>query len=173
KRYFGFVVDGIKVVGAAFAWLYRKGVKPQVEAISAVVSYIYNKGLKPAFSKMKTAVGLVADAFESARKSIKASWKQVSEHVKGPVNFVIDFVYTKGIKKLFDGVSKYVGMEPLPKAPKLLEAGGTVGNGWSIAKPMKTNRPTAIVGEGNPRYPEYVIPTDPKYRARAMSLHQA
>ncbi|MDX3179235.1 M23 family metallopeptidase, partial [Streptomyces scabiei] len=33
--------------------------------------------------------------------------------------------------------------------------------------------PTAIVGEGNPRYPEYVIPTDPKYRARAMSLHQA
>jgi hypothetical protein len=38
---------------------------------------------------------------------------------------------------------------------------------------MKTNRPTAIVGEGNPRYPEYVIPTDPKYRSRALSLHQA
>lgn len=37
---------------------------------------------------------------------------------------------------------------------------------------MKTNRPTAIVGEGNPRYPEYVIPTDPKYRSRALAMHQ-
>jgi hypothetical protein len=35
------------------------------------------------------------------------------------------------------------------------------------------NRPTAIVGEGNPRFPEYVVPTDPKYRSRALSLWHA
>lgn len=34
---------------------------------------------------------------------------------------------------------------------------------------FKTGTPRAIVGEGS-RYPEYVIPTDPKYRTRAMSL---
>lgn len=34
----------------------------------------------------------------------------------------------------------------------------------------KVNTPTAIVGEGDPRYPEFVIPTDPKYRARAKKL---
>ncbi|MFI1830676.1 M23 family metallopeptidase [Streptomyces sp. NPDC020412] len=35
------------------------------------------------------------------------------------------------------------------------------------------NRPTAIVGEGNPAHPEFVIPTDPKFRGRALSLWQA
>jgi SLT domain-containing protein len=38
---------------------------------------------------------------------------------------------------------------------------------------MVTNRPTAIVGEGNPNYPEFVIPTDPKYRSRSLALLQA
>jgi SLT domain-containing protein len=35
------------------------------------------------------------------------------------------------------------------------------------------NKPTAIVGEGNPRHPEFVIPTDPKYRTRALGLWRA
>jgi SLT domain-containing protein len=50
-----------------------------------------------------------------------------------------------------------------------LGAGGTVGR----ARPGVFNKPTAIVGEGNPRYPEYVIPTDPKYATRARGLWQA
>lgn len=33
-----------------------------------------------------------------------------------------------------------------------------------------TTGPTAIVGEGNSRFPEYVVPTDPAYRARALGL---
>ncbi len=32
---------------------------------------------------------------------------------------------------------------------------------------------TAIVGEGRSQYPEYVIPTDPRYRNRAQALHAA
>jgi len=34
-----------------------------------------------------------------------------------------------------------------------------------------TNKPRAIVGEGSNVHPEYVIPTDPKYRARATALY--
>lgn len=49
------------------------------------------------------------------------------------------------------------------KPPKL-ETGGVVGPGF------RTNGVRAIVGEGNPRYPEYVIPTDPKYRGNAQRL---
>jgi phage-related protein/methyl-accepting chemotaxis protein len=30
----------------------------------------------------------------------------------------------------------------------------------------------AIVGEGNPAYPEYVVPTDPRYRRRAEGLYE-
>lgn len=48
-----------------------------------------------------------------------------------------------------------------------MAAGGRVGGGFT------TNGPMAIVGEGNPRYPEYVIPTDPKYRSRAQGLYSS
>lgn len=35
------------------------------------------------------------------------------------------------------------------------------------------NQATAIVGEGNPAHPEFVVPTDPAYRSRALSLYAA
>lgn len=36
--------------------------------------------------------------------------------------------------------------------------------------PFMTNGPTYLVGEGRPAFPEYVIPTDPRHRTRAMNL---
>lgn len=36
-----------------------------------------------------------------------------------------------------------------------------------------TNGPMAIVGEGNQAHPEYVIPTDPTHRTRALGLYQS
>ncbi|MGW3989086.1 aggregation-promoting factor C-terminal-like domain-containing protein [Streptomyces sp. NPDC004830] len=179
KPALGWIWDGLKSVGDKFVWLYDKAVKPALDWVAEKAGVVYEKGLKPAFKNIKTAVGLVGDAFESARKAIKTSWDKVVGITARPVNFVIDFVYTKGIKAVWDKVASFVGLSKLPNAPKLisespkfLEAGGTVGHGWGVAKPMKTNKPTAIVGEGNPRYPEFVIPTDPKYRSRALALHQ-
>ncbi|MFF3312466.1 peptidoglycan DD-metalloendopeptidase family protein [Streptomyces sp. NPDC002952] len=173
KPVFDAIWGGLKVVGDKFVWLYDHGVKPTADFIAGKNSWLYKQGVKPAFDKIKSALSLVVEAFEAAKKGIGIAWNKVRDITKGPVNFLIDFVYSKGIKAVWDKVAGYVGLDPLPKAPKLLEAGGTVGDGWGIARPLKTNKPTAIVGEGNPRYPEYVIPTDPKYRARALSLHQA
>jgi phage-related protein len=170
---FKFIWDGLKWVGDKFRWLYDHGVRPPAEWIADKANWLYDKGLKPAFDKIKSALGLVSDAFDTAKTLIGKAWSKVSDIAKKPVNFIIEWVYTKGIKAVWDRVADFVKLPHLPAAPKLLEAGGTVGNGWGPAVPMKTNRPTAIVGEGNPRYPEYVIPTDPKYRSRALSLHQA
>ncbi len=165
--------DGLKWLGGGFKWLYDKGVKPPLDWIADKADWVYKRGIKPAFDRVKSALRLVAEGFEVAKKAIGRSWDQVSDIAKRPVNFIIKWVYTRGIKAVFDKVAGYVGLKKLPDAPKLLEAGGTVGNGWGPARPMKTNRPTAIVGEGNPNYPEYVIPTDPKYRSRAVALHEA
>ncbi|MFD9442156.1 peptidoglycan DD-metalloendopeptidase family protein [Streptomyces sp. NPDC060001] len=170
---FRWIWDGLKWLGDRFKWLYDRGVKPPMDWIADKANWLYRKGLKPAFDSMKSAVKLVGDAFETAKDAIGKSWSKVSDIAKKPVNFIIKWVYTKGIKAVWDRVAGFVGLSKLPDAPKLLEAGGTVGNGWGPARPMKVNRPTAIVGEGNPNYPEFVIPTDPKYRSRAVALHQA
>ncbi|MFF8455743.1 peptidoglycan DD-metalloendopeptidase family protein [Streptomyces albidoflavus] len=179
KPIFKGIWDGLKWLGDKFVWLYDRGVRRPWNWISEKTSWLGDK-LGKGFDKIKSAVALVGDAFGTARDAIRKAWNSVVGIMAKPVNFAIDFVYTNGIKAIWDKVAGFVGLGKLPAAPKLiptdtkmLEAGGTVGSGWGTARPMVTNKPTAIVGEGNPRYPEYVIPTDPKYRARALALHQS
>ncbi|MFD7646350.1 peptidoglycan DD-metalloendopeptidase family protein [Streptomyces albidoflavus] len=164
--------DGLKWLGDKFVWLWEKGVRAPWNWISDKTSWLGDK-LGKGFGKIKSAVKLVGEAFEKAKDAIGKAWDKVVSLTKKPTNFVIKMVYTNGIKAIWDKVAGFVGLDKLPEAPKLLEAGGTVGNGWGVAAPAKVNKPTAIVGEGNPRYPEYIIPTDPKYRSRALALHQA
>jgi murein DD-endopeptidase MepM/ murein hydrolase activator NlpD/phage-related protein len=163
----------LRGIGAVAMWLYRNAIKPSFGWIADRASWLYDKGLKPAFDKIKSAVRLVGDAFGTAQKAIKTAFAKIRKATAGPVNFVIEWVYTKGIKAVWDKVAKFVGLGKLPDAPKLLAAGGTVGDGFAPAAPMKVNRPTAIVGEGRSQYPEFVIPTDPRYRNRAQALHAA
>jgi septal ring factor EnvC (AmiA/AmiB activator) len=191
QPFFQSMWNAIQWVGAKFKWLYDHAIKPISEWIGSKVKALWDSWLSPAFSSIwdgiqwlggkfkwlydkgvKPIVDDIASAFKSMGKSIKAAWDDVVDHSKTPVNFIIKWVYTNGIKAVWDKVASFVGLSKLPAAPKLLEAGGTVGSGWGTARPMVTNRPTAIVGEGNPRYPEYVIPTDPKYRGQAQALHR-
>jgi hypothetical protein len=167
------VKPALRGIGGTATWLYRSAIKPSFGWIADRATWLYSKGLKPAFDKVKRAVRLVGDAFETAKDAIAEAFGKIKKITAEPVNFVIKWVYTKGIKAVWDKVAGFVGLKKLPDAPKLLAAGGTVGDGFGPAKPMVTNRPTAIVGEGNPRYPEFVIPTDPKYRSRAQALHAA
>lgn len=159
-------------LGAVGSWLYRSAVKPAFDGIGAAASWLWTKALKPALDAGKRGVALFGDAFELAKDAIGKAWGKVQSIAAKPVNFIIEWVYTRGIKAVWDKVAGVVGLDPLPKAPKLLAAGGTVGP-WGPAAPMKVNKPTAIVGEGRSQYPEFVIPTDPKYRGRARALHAA
>ncbi|EST22768.1 peptidoglycan DD-metalloendopeptidase family protein [Streptomyces niveus] len=170
---FGAITAGVRGVGTIATWLYRTAVKPSFDGIRAAGSLLWNSGLKPLFDKGRSGAKLFGDAFKLAKDAIGKAMSQVKAVTRTPVNFVIEWVYTKGIKATWDKVAGFVGLGKLPAAPKLLAKGGTVGEGWGPAAPMKVSRPTAIVGEGNPRHPEYVIPTDPKYRARALALHAA
>nr|WP_206441353.1 phage tail tape measure protein [Streptomyces boncukensis] len=173
KVYFGLVKAGMRAVGAVGTWLYRNAIQPAFRGIGSAASWLWSKALKPALDAGKRGVALFGGAFDTAKTAIDKAWSQVSKIAAKPVNFIIEFVYTKGIKAVWDKVAGFVGLGKLPKAPKLLASGGTLGDEWGPARPMKVNRPTAIVGEGDPRHPEYVIPTDPKYRGRARALWEA
>lgn len=107
--------------------------------------------------------------FTSMRDGIGTIWQGIQNKAKAPINWVIDHVWNRGIVSVWGKIAGWIGLGNKLKTIKLLEAGGTVGR----AQPGVFNKPTAIVGEGNSRYPEYVIPTDPKYATRARGLWNA
>ncbi|MFP8882558.1 phage tail tape measure protein [Streptomyces mangrovi] len=168
KRYFNMVKFAVQSVGAVFKWLYDKGVKPVMKWIGDRISWVWENVIKKAFDALKRAVGKVKDAFEVAKDGIGKAWDKIKDAAKKPINWVIRVVWNDGIVGTWGKIRDWIpGLPKLEKLP-LLAAGGPMP-----VQPGVFNRPTAIVGEGNPRHPEYVIPTDPKYRRRALALHAA
>ncbi|MFE9496310.1 transglycosylase SLT domain-containing protein [Streptomyces collinus] len=121
RKHFHWVMDLVASVGNSFKWLYKSAIKPQIEAIGDSVSGVYREYIKPAFKNIRSGVDLVADSFEAGKKRIKSAWKEIASITAAPVNWVVSNVYTNGLKALWDRVAKFVHMDPLPKAPKLLD----------------------------------------------------
>lgn len=92
-------------------------------------------------------------------------WTNVLAAFKWGINQVIGFINRFVIDDV-DAVLRFLLIPTIPPIP-MLASGGTVGTGFA------TNGPMAIVGEGNPNHPEYVIPTDPAHRKNALSLYQS
>jgi TP901 family phage tail tape measure protein len=87
------------------------------------------------------------------------------------------------INKLIDGLN-WIGSHVPGLSFKIGQIGYASAMYWSppqfarggdlpaskVGAGFKTNGIRAIVGEGNPAHPEFVIPTDPKYRSRSRML---
>ncbi|CAK7279910.1 hypothetical protein [Streptomyces misionensis] len=109
----------------------------------------------------------IVGAFQDMEGGIKSAWAMIKDATKSPINFVIKTVWNEGIVPMWKKVGGWIPGLPKLNTLPLLAQGGTIP-----AQPGVFNRPTAIVGEGNPNHPEYVIPTDPRYRSRAFALWQ-
>lgn len=138
---------GIGLVGDKIKQLWNDYASPVFAWIADKGKWLWDKGLKPAFDAIKKGASLVGDAFESAKEAIGKAWSKIKDLAKGPVNFVLEFVYTKGIKAVWDKVAKFVGLDPLPKAPKLLAEGGRTSGGV----PGKDSIPALLMAD------EYVV----------------
>ncbi|MFF9525361.1 peptidoglycan DD-metalloendopeptidase family protein [Streptomyces achromogenes] len=145
--------DATKWVGDKFQSLYDDYVSPVVGYIAAGARWLYDKGIKPAFDNIKEAIGLVGEAFDAAKILIKKTWDQVAGIAARPVNFIVDMVYTKGIKAVWDKVADFVHLDHLPKAPKLLDETPKFAEGGrtSGGTPGKDSIPALLMAD------EYVI----------------
>lgn len=161
-------------LGPVFRWLWHNVIDPAWHGIRTAISVAWTSVIRPAFNAIKSALGTVGHAFEVAGSAIKTAWGKVKGYVAAPIKFLVETVYDKGVVGLWNSVmgwlhlGKTVGTLSPVHVPGLA-AGGELSAAQPI-QPMRTNGPMAIVGEGNPAYPEYVIPTDPKHRGRASAL---
>jgi phage-related minor tail protein len=135
--------------------------------LKVVISNVVS-GIKTVWGGLKSALNTVRSAFRSGVDYISSQWKKIEGASKKPVNFVIG-IYNRGIVDMVNKLAGFAGVKTrLSKIPQLAR-GGTLDNPLP-AQPMLTNGPMAIVGEGRQQYPEFVIPTDPRYRRRAQAL---
>lgn len=146
------------------------------DALSSGWNSIRNRTLTPMQSFFTRSVpgwarqmkDRVVGFFGNMRDGIGTAFGGIKSKTKGPINWVLDHVWNRGIVPTWGKIAGWIGIKNTLHTVKMLARGGTVGN-----EPFGMfNRPTAIVGEGNPMYPEFVIPTDPKYKGRAKSLWQ-
>jgi hypothetical protein len=146
--------------------------------------------LMPKFTQLKD---WIAGIFHAISDTASAVWQGIGDIIKGALNFVIDRIndLIGGINTFGDWIEKLPGDFKVGDISKIPHVGGnqksqrspgprgmgqTLATGGminpSLSGPFMTNGPRAIVGEGDRRYPEFVIPTDPKFRGNALKYWQ-
>ncbi|MEU3903325.1 hypothetical protein AB0F20_05850 [Streptomyces goshikiensis] len=116
--------SGTSSVGERFREFWNSYVKPVFNWIGEKAQWLYESGIKPWFDRIKQAVGLVKDSFFTAKDGIKLAWDQLIEITRKPVQFVVDHVYNKGIRPVWNTVAKIVDLDQL--AEYKFAAGGVL-----------------------------------------------
>lgn len=136
-----------KIVAPVVTWLWKNIVSPAFTAIGKVISFVWTNGVKPVFDKFKAGLKILADAFKTAVNFIRANWDKIREAALKPVRWVIDVVYTKGIKAVWDKVADFVHAPHLPDAPRFATGGKISGPGGTKADkiPIMASRDEYVV----------------------------
>lgn len=138
-----------------------EGVKTVTEALSSVGGWLKNRLLN-GFENIK-------DGFLDIGGSI-IGW--IVSGLKAGANKIVSF-----LNVIIGLVNKIPGVE-IGKIAGLAQGGqfsaaGVEGfaTGGEVRRGTKLTRPMIMMGEEAPRHPEFVIPTNPAYRKRALGLY--
>ncbi|MFD5903583.1 phage tail tape measure protein [Streptomyces microflavus] len=113
KTQAGHIMTGIRAVGAAGTWLWANALKPAFEKIGAGASWLYTHGIKPPIDKARSLAKALGSAFTAGAKIVGDAFESIKEKAKAPVAFVINTVYNRGIRGVWNEVADVFG------APKL------------------------------------------------------
>jgi TP901 family phage tail tape measure protein len=189
---YGVIKGFVEAIVDFFIWLWDELVGHSIipDMVNAIINWfknLWNWGVSIWQSFANSLRSVIGDVVNW----IRGKWNELIGIVSGVINsvkgYIDDFVNKiLGIKNriggafsgIFDGlkeafksavnwiIGKWNNLSfslgpfsmDTPNIPMLAAGGKTSG--------------VAIVGEGNPSYPEYVIPTDPMYRKRAIALFE-
>jgi len=132
---FELIKAGFDAVGNVFSSVWNNVIKPAWEAMGNGISWVVENVLKPAFSAIETALNATKTAFSIAVEAIGKTWDDIKAKTAKPINFVIDTVYNNGIRKVWEKVSDFVGLDKkLPHVPTVAAKTGAVLPGYTPGK---------------------------------------
>ncbi|MFF1684580.1 hypothetical protein [Streptomyces sp. NPDC058254] len=112
----------------------------------------------------KTLRDKMVGAFDAARAGIKTAWDKVKAIAKAPVQYVVDFVYNNGIRKVWNLVTDAFGgkhLNPLKFATGGIMPGYTPGR--DVHMVPSTAGPVALSGGEAIMRPEWTRAVGPGY----------
>lgn len=84
------------------------------------------------FGGLQSGLDTLKGWFQTGVDAISSIWEGLKKKLADPINFIIEFVYNQGIKKVFDGVAEKVGLDArLPEVPKIAFADGGMMPGYT------------------------------------------
>lgn len=108
------------------------GMKRAWQAMGNGLQWVKANIIDPVFSGIKSGVHAVANSFNSAKEAIGRYWGQIREKVASPIRFVIQTVYNKGLRPVWNGIASAVNMKNLQLPEhKLSFASGGVMPGYT------------------------------------------
>lgn len=126
------LADGIMAIGRFFRELWMRYVLPAWGGIKSAARDAWGWIRDRVFSPLKRGVTAIGDAFKKVKDVIKTAWDKIKSAAAKPVNFIIETVYTKGIKKTWDDIADAVGLDlKLPTISPLKYASGGVLPGYT------------------------------------------
>lgn len=137
-------------------------IKSVWDSLTKLAHWVKVNVMDPVFDKFKEGWNKIKDWLTNNKDMLMSPVKSIVNTVIKGINTL-----TKGLNKLSDilpgDINWHIGSIPeFAKGGKIPKR--RVGRGFI------TNGARAIVGEGRKSYPEFVIPTDPTHRRRAVSL---
>ncbi len=111
---FKLVVNYFKTLGQAAVWLYQKAIKPAWDWIAKGIRTNWLV-IKLVFDTLKNVIlHTIPNAFKTGVAAIGRFWDNVKNIAKKPVSFVVNTVYNKGIRGVWNWVASKVGLGQLP-----------------------------------------------------------
>lgn len=137
------------------------------------VQDVFKGGIKGTLGQLKAFGAPTAEVIGAIGKSIKSKfagiWSDVVDTAEGFVNKIIDVInIIPGVDIGHVGGSSGGGVKLKNRSPSSGKAGGDPAG--RFAEGGKVTMPIAVMGEEAPTHPEWVIPTNPAYRDRAVGL---
>lgn len=118
-----------KAIGLAWKSLYDDYIRPVWDWIVAKCRDAWNWISANVFEPFKNGIHAIGQAFETTKDWIGRSWDQIRDAAAKPVRWVVDTVYTNGIKAVWNKVAGAVGLDL--KLPDAHFAEGGINPGYA------------------------------------------
>ena len=192
----GWVAGGLRTVGGMLAGFGSWLVGTLKTGLSALAANFGNRGedvIDWIAGGIRTITDKLSNVPDWLVTTLKTAFNSVGKGLKSIGGSIIDFI-VDGLK---DGANELIGflnkiihlIEKIPGVsigdiPKLAQggsiaraSGGAIdvqqfATGGQIRRGTRLTAPVVMMGEEAPAHPEFVIPTNPAYRQRAVGLYQ-